>query len=260
MTRWMRFKHAGAIGFGVVTDGGITVHAGDMFQTPAPTGVVLPLDQVTPLTPTTAGKMLALWNNSRAMAAKLGQDIPPDPLYFVKANGSYLATGGTIRKPPSYDGKVVFEGELGIVIGRTCRAVSEAESTDYIFGYTCINDVTAVGIIGKDASFQQWTRAKSFDTFGVFGPVVATGLDPATLSIRTMLNDQERQRYTTSDLVFEPAEIVRLISRDTTLDPGDVICCGTSVGVGSMKPGSIVEVTIDGIGTLRNRYEATSVP
>ncbi len=254
MARWIRYNYGDFIGFGTIADGTITVHEGDMFNGPRSTGAVLSLDDVTVLTPTVAGKMLALWNNSRAMAAKMNQAIPPEPLYFVKANGSYLGTDSTIQKPAAYDGKVVFEGELGIVIGRECRARSEIESRDDIFGYTCINDVTAMSIVGKDASFPQWTRAKSFDTFGVFGPVVATGLDPDTLSIRTVLNDQERQNYSTSDLIFQPAQIVSLISQDTTLHPGDVICCGTSVGVGSMKPGSTVEVTIDGIGTLRNRY------
>jgi len=255
MTHWIRFEHAGTIGFGTLRDDTIAVHEGNMFDAPTPTGVVRRVGHVTPVALTAAGKMVALWNNSRAMAAKLGQAIPPEPLYFIKANGSYLGTGGTIRKPPSYDGKVVFEGELGIVIGRACRAVSAAESEVYIFGYTCINDVTAIGIVGKDASFQQWTRAKSFDTFGVFGPVVATGLDPARLSIQTRLNDQERQHYPVSDLIFQPAQIVSAISQDMTLHAGDVICCGTSVGVGSMKPGNTVAVTIDGIGTLRNRYE-----
>ena len=144
---------------------------------------------------------------------------------------------------------------LGIVIGKQCRDVSEADAGDHVFGYTCINDVTAVELISKDATFAQWTRAKSFDTFGVFGPVVATGLDPSTLSIRTVLNDQERQNYPVSDMIFAPLEIVSLISRDMTLHPGDVICCGTSVGVGSMKPGSTIAVTIEGIGTLANRYE-----
>ena len=255
MTHWIRFGQDGRTGFGTLNDQTINVYTGDMFVDPIPTGDTLPLEAVRVLPPTVAGKMLALWNNSRAMAAKLTQPIPPEPLYFVKANGSYIGPGGIIRKPASYDGKVVFEGELGIVIGRECRAVSGGDSAGCIFGYTCINDVTAIAIIGKDASFQQWTRAKSFDTFGVFGPVVATGLDPATLSIRTVLNDQQRQDYPVSDLIFQPAEIVSAISQDMTLHAGDVICCGTSVGVGSMKPGSTVEVTIDGIGTLRNRYE-----
>ena len=141
------------------------------------------------------------------------------------------------------------------MIGRECRAVSEADAASHIFGYTCINDVTAVGLLGKDPTFMQWTRAKSFDTFGVFGPVVTTGLDPSTLTIRTVLNDQERQNYPVSDMIIGPVKTVSMISQDMTLHPGDVICCGTSVGVGSMKPGSTIEVTIDGIGTLSNRYE-----
>jgi 2-keto-4-pentenoate hydratase/2-oxohepta-3-ene-1,7-dioic acid hydratase in catechol pathway len=255
MTHWIRFEHAGATGFGTLENDRIAVHEGDMFDAPAATGEVLSLHQVMPLVPAAAGKMLALWNNFHALATKLNQEIPREPLYFVKANGSYLGAGGIIRKPPAYDGKVVFEGELGIVIGRECRAVSEAHAASHIFGFTCINDVTAVGLIGKDATFAQWTRAKSFDTFGVFGPVVATGLDASTLSIRTLLNDQERQNYPVSDMIFAPANIVSMISQDMTLHAGDVICCGTSVGVGSMKPGSTIEVTIDGIGTLGNRYE-----
>ncbi len=255
MTHWIRFRHAGTAGFGTIENDRIAVHEGDMFDAPAATGEQLSLDKVTPLAPTAAGKMLALWNNFHALAAKLNQEIPPEPLYFIKADGSYLGTGEVIRKPPSYDGKVVFEGELGIVIGRKCRAVSESDAGDHVFGYTCINDVTAVELIGKDATFAQWTRAKSFDSFGVFGPVVATKLDPSTLSIRTVLNDQERQNYPVSDMIFPPLKIVSMISQDMTLHAGDVICCGTSVGVGSMKPGSTIEVTIDGIGTLSNRYE-----
>ncbi len=255
MTHWIRFRHDGTTGFGTIENNRIAVHEGNMFDAPTATGEQLSLDQVTPLAPTAAGKMLALWNNFHALAAKLDQEIPPEPLYFIKADGSYLGTGEVIRKPPSYDGKVVFEGELGIVIGRQCSAVSESDAGDHVFGYTCINDVTAVELIGKDATFAQWTRAKSFDSFGVFGPVVATKLDPSTLSIRTVLNDQERQNYPVSDMIFPPLKIVSMISQDMTLHAGDIICCGTSVGVGSMKPGSTIEVTIDGIGTLSNRYE-----
>lgn len=255
MTHWIRYGQDGRTGFGTLNDQTINVYTGDMFVDPIPTGDTLPLEGVRVLPPTVAGKMLALWNNSRAVAEKMNQSEPSEPLYFIKANGSYLGSGGTIYKPQEYDGKVVFEGELGIVVGRECRAVSRSASDSHIFGYTCVNDVTAIGILGRDPSFQQWTRAKSFDTFGVFGPVVVTGLDSSTLVIRTVLNGQERQNYPTSDLFFQPAEIVSLISQDVTLHPGDVICCGTSVGVGSMKPGSTVEVTIDGVGTLRNGYQ-----
>jgi 2-keto-4-pentenoate hydratase/2-oxohepta-3-ene-1,7-dioic acid hydratase in catechol pathway len=255
MTQWIRFADGGIPGFGRLEGTQISVHTGDMFGSPQATGKMLGLDAVVVLTPTVAGKMIALWNNFRALAAKLGTSVPNEPLYFIKGNNSYLATGQTIRMPKSYSGKVVYEGELGIVIGRTCRSVSEAEAERNIFGYTCINDVTAADILNRESTFAQWTRAKSFDTFGVFGPVVATGLDPMQLSIRTVLNDQERQNYPVSDMVFPPSKLVSLISRDITLDPGDIIACGTSLGVGSMKPGSTVAVSIDGIGTLVNRFE-----
>ena len=255
MTQWIRFAEAGVTGFGTLDGERIEVYGGDMFASPQPTGRTLALGSVVVLTPTAAGKMVALWNNFRSLAAKLGNALPIEPLYFIKGNNSYLATGQTIRMPKSYGGKVVYEGELGVVIGKTCRAVSEAEAQRNIFGYTCINDVTAVDILNRDVSFAQWTRAKSFDTFGVFGPVVATGLDPMQLVVRTVLGDQERQNYPVSDMVFPPAKLVSLISQDMTLDPGDVIACGTSVGVGSMKPGSTVAVSIDGIGTLVNRFE-----
>jgi 2-keto-4-pentenoate hydratase/2-oxohepta-3-ene-1,7-dioic acid hydratase in catechol pathway len=255
MTQWIRYAEGGVAGFGTLEGTQITAYAGDMFDSPRPTGRTLALGAVVVLTPTAAGKMIALWNNFRALAAKLGNSVPTEPLYFIKGNNSYLATGQTIRMPRSYSGKVVYEGELGVVIGKTCRAVTEAEAQCNIFGYTCINDVTANDILNRDVTFAQWTRAKSFDTFGVFGPVVATDLDPMRLTVRTVLNDQERQNYPASDMVFPPARLVSLISQDMTLDPGDVIACGTSIGVGSMKPGSTVAVSIDGIGTLINRFE-----
>ncbi|QJR16853.1 fumarylacetoacetate hydrolase family protein [Usitatibacter palustris] len=255
MTHWVRFRNEAGVGFGRLEGDRIAVCKGDMFASPADTGDSVPLASVKLLTPTVPTKMLALWNNFRALAEKLNQAIPPEPLYLLKAPNSFLAPGEVIRKPASYDGKVVYEGELGIVIGKRCSAVSEADAPGFIFGYTCINDVTAAEIIQKDPTFAQWVRSKSFDTFGVFGPAVVTGLDPAKLSVKLVLNGQERQNYPVSDMIFGPAAIVSRISQDMTLEPGDVICCGTSVGVGSMKPGSDVAVTIDGIGTLANRYE-----
>jgi 2-keto-4-pentenoate hydratase/2-oxohepta-3-ene-1,7-dioic acid hydratase in catechol pathway len=255
MARWVRFLHDGREAFGRLDGDTIAVHEGDLFANPRATGATAALASVKLLTPTKPTKMIALWNNFRALAAKLNQAIPPEPLYLLKAPNAFLAHGETIRKPASYDGKVVYEGELGIVIGKRCKAVSEAEAPSFIFGYTCINDVTAAEIIAKDPTFAQWVRSKSFDTFGVFGPAVATGLDPATLTVKLVLAGQERQNYPVSDMIFPPAAIVARLSQDMTLEPGDVICCGTSIGVGSMKPGSDVEVTIEGIGTLSNRYE-----
>jgi 2-keto-4-pentenoate hydratase/2-oxohepta-3-ene-1,7-dioic acid hydratase in catechol pathway len=261
MARWIRFSREAfsddrSICFGVLEeDDRIAVHTGDMFDRSHPTGEILPIAAVKLLTPTVPSKMIALWNNYHALAQKLGNPIPEEPLYLLKAPNSFLAHGETIRSPPSYSGKVVYEGELGIVIGKRCKAVSEADALSCIFGYTCINDVTAAELINKDKSFAQWVRAKSFDTFGVFGPVLATGLDPATLVVKLGLNGEERQNDPCSDMIFPTAKLVSLISRDMTLEPGDIICCGTSIGVGSMKPGSTVSVTIEGIGTLTNRYE-----
>ena len=255
MALWIRFETGGRTGFGQLEGEKIAVHEGDLFASARATGQLLTRSSAKVLTPSVPGKMIALWNNFHALAAKLNAAIPAEPLYLFKSPNSYLAHGETIRKPASYDGKVVYEGELGIVIGRRCHSVEEADARHAIFGYTCINDVTAAEIISRDPAFPQWARAKSFDTFGVFGPVIATDLDPAELHVKLALNGQERQNYPVSDMIFPPAKIVSLLSRDLTLEPGDVICCGTSIGVGSMKPGSDVQVTIEGIGTLANRYE-----
>ncbi len=255
MAHWMRFEKDGKSGFGTVNDGVITVFEGDMFGKPQATGATVLLADVSVLTPCDPGKMICLWNNFHALAAKMKSPEPADPLFFLKASNAFLATDQTIRRPSSYDGKVVYEGELGIVIGRDCSEISEEEAQDCIFGYTCVNDVTAAEIISKDATFAQWTRAKSFDTFGVFGPAIATDIDPMTLSIKTVLNGAERQNYPVSDMIFPPHKLISRLSYDMTLNAGDVIACGTSIGVGSMKePSNTISITIEGIGTLNNTF------
>jgi len=256
MTLWARFERAGEAGFGTLAGESIDIHTGDMFGAAEASGETAALADVHLLMPCEPTKMIALWNNFHALAAKMEMPEPEEPLYLLKGNNSFLGPGETVRRPRSYDGKVVYEGELGIVIGKECKEVSEAGAADHIFGYTCINDVTAADLISKDKTFAQWVRAKSFDTFGVFGPVIATGLDPATLTVKTVLNGDERQNYPLSDMIFQPARLVSLLSHDMTLMAGDVICCGTSIGVGSMKePTNTVEVTIEGIGTLSNVFE-----
>ncbi|MCZ6575817.1 MAG: fumarylacetoacetate hydrolase family protein [Gammaproteobacteria bacterium] len=255
MTYWIRFEQTGKTKFGTLEDDTITVHEGNMLSGPKPTAETVALSEVKVLTPTDASQMVALWNNFHALASKFDLTVPEEPLYFLKSTSSFLAPGETIRRPRSYDGRVIFEGELGIVIGNRCREVSESNAGQYIFGYTCVNDVTAFELINKDKSFAQWMRAKSFDTFGPFGPVIATGLDPTRLTIKTLVNGEERQNYPVSDMIFAPARLVSLISRDLTLFPGDVITCGTSLGAGSMKSGNTIEVVIDGVGRLINSFE-----
>ncbi len=255
MTKWLRFAHGDRVGFGTLDGAAISVHDGDMFGAARATGEVLARADVELLVPCLPSKMICLWNNFHALAAKLGVREPAEPLYFFKSATAFLAHGGTIRRPGAYAGKVVYEGELGIVIGKVCRAVPESEAAGRIFGYTCVNDVTAVELLKKDDTFDQWTRAKSFDTFGVFGPVIETDADPSSAVLRTVLNGAERQNYALSDMIFAPARLVSLLSHDVTLLPGDVIACGTSLGVGSMKePENSIEISIDGIGALSNVY------
>ena len=204
------------------------------------------------LAPCAPSKIIALWNNFHALAAKIGKPAPEHPLYLIKPSTCVLGTGQQIERPFDYRGKIAFEGELGIVIARRCHNVSAAEANDYVFGYTCVNDVTAIGVLNENADFTQWCRAKGYDTFGSLGPAIVTDLDWRAASVVTRLDGTERQRYALSDMIFAPQELVSLISRDMSLLPGDVIACGTSLGVGSIPDGSSVEVTIDGIGSLAN--------
>lgn len=252
---WVRFERDGAECFGRLAGDEVEIFDGDMFAGARPTGGRVALAEVVLTAPCRPSKIIALWKNSKALAAKLNQTPPDEPLYLMKAPSSLAGPDAVIRRPASYDGRVVFEGELAVVVGRRCKNASAEEAEAALFGLTCTNDVTAADIIDRDPSFAQWARAKSFDGFGAIGPAIACGLDPDALTIRTMLNGSERQNYPATDLFFSPVELVRLISHDMTLEPGDVICCGTSVGVGTMKEASnAVEVAIDGIGVLRNSF------
>ncbi|MEA2976055.1 MAG: hypothetical protein QOF19_1575 [Alphaproteobacteria bacterium] len=256
MAHWIRFEHGGRPGFGTLDGDSIAVHAGDMLAGAQPTGGTIKLADVKILTPCEPSKMICLWNNFHQLAAKNNFPIPDEPLYFLKAPNAYWPANQPIRRPPTYDGKIVYEGELGVVIGKKCFNIAEAQAPDYIFGYTCVNDVTAVDLLKKNPSFEQWTRAKSFDTFGVFGPVIATGVDPMRLTIKTILNGQERQNYPVTDMFFPPHKLVAAISRDMTLMPGDLIACGTSLGVGVMRDAkNVVEIVIDGVGKLTNAFD-----
>ncbi len=253
---WVRFIHEGKDGFGVLQGTSIQVHEGNMFEHPNGTGATLPLSAVTLRAPCRPRKIIALWNNFHALAAKLGVSLPEDPLWLLKADTTANDPGATIKRPPAYEGRIAYEGELGIVIGKRCSRADEAEAASAIFGYTVVNDVTGGDVLRKDPNFPQWARSKSYDGFCPFGPSIATGVDVSGLSVRLVLDGVERQNYPISDMVFQPVKLVSLLSRDMTLMPGDLICCGTSVGVGTIKgPVSTVDVTIDGIGTLTNRFE-----
>ena len=252
--QWLRFRHGGEIGFGSLDDDVVRCHDGAMFDAPRPTGRTIPVADIEWLPPCVPGKIIGLWNNFRAAAAKNGWAAPADPLYFLKSPGCAAAQDQAVRVPPSYDGRVAYEGELAVVIGRRARTVAPADAAAHIFGYSCANDLTALELLQRDPAFAQWTRAKSCDGFGPFGPVIETEFDPSEARLRTIVSGRERQNFALADMFFGPAELVSRISHDMTLEPGDVIFCGTSLGVLPLKPGSTVEVVIDGIGTLRNVY------
>ena len=255
MAQWVRFENGSEVGFGTLEGETITVREGDMFGMSNATGDQVNVSDVGLRTPCQPGKMIALWNNSKSAAEKQELEKPEYPLFFLKPATSYLGPGGVIRKPAAYDGRVIYEAELGIVIGKRCSNADEATAAEAIFGYTCVNDVTALQLLHADESFPQWARAKGFDTFGAFGPAIVTDADVAGSSIRAELNGRERQNYPVSDLFMQPAEIVARLSESMTLEPGDLIACGTGPGALPMKPGATIDVVIDGIGTLSNTYE-----
>jgi 2-keto-4-pentenoate hydratase/2-oxohepta-3-ene-1,7-dioic acid hydratase in catechol pathway len=255
MTLWIRFERGGVVEIGTLEGDTITVHEGAMFGETRPTARRVPLAEARVLRPCDPTKMIGLWNNFHALAAAIKTPVPEEPLYFLKNPVAFADPDTIVRQPASYAGKVVYEGELGIVLGKTIRDATPEQGAAAIFGYTIVNDITAVDILNRDPTFAQWTRAKGFDGFGPFGPVIATGLDPATLRVRTVLNGDERQNYPIADMVFPAATLVAKLSADMTLEPGDIVSCGTSTGVGAMKLAeNAVAIEIAGIGILRNTF------
>ena len=260
MSKWIRFRRQDSqvdemgklldeVDFG---NQRVAVYVGELFDGAQPTEEILRVEDLTLLTPCWPGKMIGLWKNVRSAAEKQGLTIPEEPLYFLKRSNCYLPHLGQIQRPQYYDGRIIYEGELGVVIGKVCRAVSEQEAGDYIFGYTCVNDITALSLIDKDSTFQQWCRAKSMDTFGAFGPSICTDAEVEKLQVRTFYRGKLRQDYAISDLIFSPRQIVSRLSQDMTLFPGDLIACGTGGGVLPIKPDSTVEVCINGLDSLSN--------
>lgn len=254
LLHWVRFERDGRAGFGRMHGDIIEVFTGDMFADPQPTGERIPLAAVRLHAPCEPGTFYGLWNNFGERAAKEGLQRPAHPLYFVKTRNSYAGPGGRIPRPVGYAGAVVFEAELGIVIGRRCAGIGADEAADHIFGYTCVNDVTARDVMRIDPAFTHWTRGKSFAGFGVFGPCIAAGLAPDALRVRAVLDGAVLQDYPVTDMFFRPYEIVSRLSHDTVLEPGDLIACGTSVGAAPMPDGATIAVSIDGIGRLVNCF------
>jgi 2-keto-4-pentenoate hydratase/2-oxohepta-3-ene-1,7-dioic acid hydratase in catechol pathway len=253
MSNWIRFTHNKISSFGLIENNIVTVYEGDMFNNPSKTDVRLKVEDVTIVNPCKPSKMIALWNNYQSLATEKGLSKPNNPLYLNKAISCIIEQGDNIIRPKTYTENIFFEGELGIVIGKTCKDVSIEGSSEYIFGFTCINDVTAMDLVKKDPTFDQWTRSKSYDTFGIFGPCIATDVDPMALSVKTTVDGQIKQDYNTSDMFFNVYEIVSFLSHDMTLNPGDIIACGTNSGLGPMVSGETVTVSVSQIGQVVNK-------
>ncbi|MBZ5657194.1 MAG: fumarylacetoacetate hydrolase family protein [Acidobacteriia bacterium] len=210
----------------------------------------LALEEAALLPPVEPSKIVCIGRNYREHAAELGHEVPKEPLLFFKPPSSLLPPGGTILRPKISE-RTDYEGELGVVIARSCHKLADDEDVrPYILGYTCVNDFTARDLQNKDS---QWTRAKGFDTFCPAGPLVTDGLDPwAGVQVETRVNGQVRQSGNTRDFIFALDVILRYISRVMTLNPGDLISTGTPQGVGPVSGGDVVEVSVKGIGVLRN--------
>jgi 2-keto-4-pentenoate hydratase/2-oxohepta-3-ene-1,7-dioic acid hydratase in catechol pathway len=207
------------------------------------------LSDVRLLAPVEPSKIVCIGRNYAAHAAELGNEIPKEPLMFLKPPSSIIGPGEAIVLP-KYSQRVEHEGELALVIGRRCAHLSDADDAlSFVMGYTCLNDVTARDLQKSDVQF---TRAKGFDTFCAVGPHIETAFDPSNVLVETHVNGERRQSGETSLMIYPAAFLVRWISRMMTLMPGDIIATGTPAGVGPLVGGDTVDVSVAGVGVLRN--------
>jgi 2-keto-4-pentenoate hydratase/2-oxohepta-3-ene-1,7-dioic acid hydratase in catechol pathway len=224
------------------------------FSSP-PTARSIPIEEVGLVAPVTPSKIVCVGRNYREHAAELGNKMPDEPLIFLKAPSALIGNGDRIELPEASQ-QVEHEGELGVVIGKRARQLTSSEDPlAYVFGYTCVNDVTARDLQRKDVQF---TRGKSFDTFCPVGPWVVTDVNPDNVEVTTRLNGDIKQQANTSDMAFSVSYLIRYIASIMTLFPGDLIATGTPAGVSRMKHGDVVEVEVGGIGVLQNQvYDPT---
>jgi len=234
---------------GIINENIIAEIHGELWGERGLTGQTWPLDRVKLLTPSVPTKIVCVGRNYLDHAKELNSEIPKQPLIFMKPPSSVIAPEEPIVMP-RISQRVDYEGELAMIIGRRCHQLRDSDDVrPYILGYTCLNDVTARDLQKLDVQF---TRAKGFDTFCPFGPLLATQIDPAGVSVETFVNGVRRQSGHTSQLIFPLDVIIRFIAQVMTLEPGDVIATGTPAGVSPVAPGDVIEVSVGGIGTLRN--------
>jgi 2-keto-4-pentenoate hydratase/2-oxohepta-3-ene-1,7-dioic acid hydratase in catechol pathway len=198
--------------------------------------------------PVQPSKIMAIGLNYKDHAAEMNKKLPAEPLVFMKPGSSVTGPDQPISIP-SWAGRIDYEAEMAIVIGKRASRVSAPHAMDYVLGVTCLNDVTARELQTKDV---QYTRAKGFDTFAPIGPCIAVGLDPSNLTVEGWVNKERRQSSNTNQLIFPVPELVAFVTRFCTLEPGDIITTGTPSGVGPLQPGDRVMVKVQGVGALSN--------
>jgi 2-keto-4-pentenoate hydratase/2-oxohepta-3-ene-1,7-dioic acid hydratase in catechol pathway len=250
--RIARFTFEDEVDFGVVEGDEIAPITGHPFAPFTFTGYRYPVADVRLLAPIIPSKVVAVGKNYAEHAREMGDEPPRAPVVFLKPSTAVIGDRDPIQYPPSSE-RVDYEGELAVVIGRVCRDVPREKALDVVLGYTCANDVTARD---QQASDGQWTRAKGYDTFCPVGPWITTSVDPADLELTTRLNGEVMQRGRTSQMLHDVPALIEHVTRVMTLLPGDVLLTGTPAGVGPMRPGDEVAVTIEEIGTLTNRVVA----
>ncbi len=251
-----RSAEAATLLYGLIEDTGVHEISGPPWEAWSRTGDVWKLGDIRLVAPVQPRKIVCVGRNYAAHAAELGNDVPKEPLIFLKPSTSLIGPDENIVLTP-YSQRVEHEGELAMVIGRHCSHLADsADALSYVLGYTCLNDVTARDLQKSDVQF---TRAKGFDTFCPVGPHIETGIDPTDVMVETLVNGALRQSGSTSLMVYPCAFLVRWISRMMTLEPGDVIATGTPAGVGPLLSGDSVEVCISGIGVLRNPVHGHTV-
>jgi 2-keto-4-pentenoate hydratase/2-oxohepta-3-ene-1,7-dioic acid hydratase in catechol pathway len=244
-----RFRYRRKVFYGLLKEEVLFPVKGSIFKNFRIDDSAIPISEVTVLPPVMPTKIVCVGRNYREHAEELGNQVPPEPLLFLKPPSAIIGPNQPIIYP-ELSSRVDYEGELAVVIKKKLKNLKEDDSwQDYVLGYTCFNDVTARDLQSKDVQF---TRAKSFDTFAPIGPCLVTGLDPGGLQLKTFLNGKLVQSGNTRNMIFNIPYLIGYISRIMTLEPGDVIATGTPSGVGPMQPGDRVEVQIEGIGTLSN--------
>lgn len=249
LLKWARFKKDGNILFGRVEGDHVRVSQGTVFDNADLTETVVALSDLKLLPPSLPTKVVCVAHNYRGLIEQIGEPFPEEPILFLKPPSCLIGQGGSIVIPSDAQ-RVIFEGELAVIIKNEMNHVPADQTLSYVAGYSCFNDTTERAMIERD--HYMLSLGKGMDTFGPCGPFLVDGVNPNTLNIATFLNGKEMQRDNTSNCIFSVEFLLEYICHRITLYPGDIVTTGTPQGVDTLNPGDVVEVEIEKVGRLRN--------